>query len=191
MSPTAAHPMQEGVAHAAGDGGRGIFFVVEHVVIVELQDERNFAGVFGGAGLEESQRRGVGVASGVDRQLKMIARIVRGRIDREAARRSVLETLVHGQNHELARPRELAVVEHAGEIAPHAGIFGIVVAENFSNSFGHIPSLPRECRLIPISQHRRRAVGRAEQSGGGIQHDPHFDPAENLVRAVPWTKIPA
>src|SRR6202022_4746307 len=106
----------ETVADAGGNRGRGILFVVEHVVIVELQDERNLAGVFGDSSFEESERRRVCVASGVDRELEMIARIVRGRIDREASRRAVLEALVDRQDYELGGAPALARVEHARRI---------------------------------------------------------------------------
>ena len=53
-------------------------------MIVELQDERDFAGELGGSRLQEAQRRRVGVTSGFAGQREMVARIVSGGIGREA-----------------------------------------------------------------------------------------------------------
>ena len=111
-------------------------------MIVGLEDERNLAGVLGHARLEKSQRRGVCVASRIDGELKVIARVVGGRIDGEASRRAMLEALVHGQNYEFASTRQLAVVEHPRQVAAHAGVFGIVIAKNLSNSLSHFPLSP-------------------------------------------------
>src|SRR5208282_6330823 len=114
----------------------------ENVVIVGLQDERNLAGVLGRARLEKTERRRVCVASGIDGELKVIARVIGGRIDREASRGAMLEALVHGQDYEFTCARELAMVEHPRQVAAHAGVFGIVIAKNLSNSLGHIPLSP-------------------------------------------------
>src|SRR5208282_1331162 len=129
----------QSVLDAGGPGGRGIFLVVENVVTIDLQYERNLAGVLGDPGLKKSERRRERVASRIDSELKVIARVVRRRIDREASRRAMLEALVHGQDYELAGARELAVVEHPRQVAAHACVFGIVVAQNLSNSLGHMP----------------------------------------------------
>jgi hypothetical protein len=39
---------------------------MEAIVVVELENQRNLPGVLGSPGLEEAQRRGVGVAPGLD-----------------------------------------------------------------------------------------------------------------------------
>ena len=49
-------------------------------MIVDLEDERNLTHEFGDARLEHSERRRERVAAGVDSELKMVARIVRGGI---------------------------------------------------------------------------------------------------------------
>jgi hypothetical protein len=46
--------------------------------LLSLEDQRHLPGVVGRAGLEEAQRRGVGVAARVDGQLEVIARVVAG-----------------------------------------------------------------------------------------------------------------
>src|SRR5436853_416928 len=82
------------VAHRAGDGLVGILLFEEDVVIVELEDERHTARELAGARLQEAERRRVRVAAGLDGELEVVARIVRRRVDREAARRAVLDALV-------------------------------------------------------------------------------------------------
>ena len=166
VNPTADAPSRSASLTLAVTEGAGFFFLVEHVVAVDFEDERNFAGVLGRARLEKSERRRVCVASGVDGELKVIARVVGGRIDGEAARRAMLEALVHGQDHEFAGARELAVVEHPRQVAAHAGVFGIVIAQNLSNSFGHMPLSPigsvnPVCTLYITASRRRSARRRA------------------------------
>ena len=111
-------------------------------MIVDLEDERNLTHEFGDARLEHSERRRERVAARVDSELKMVARIVRRRIHRKAARRSMLEALVHRQDHEFARARQLAMVQHPRQVVPHAAVFRIVIAKNLSNSLRHIPLSP-------------------------------------------------
>jgi hypothetical protein len=43
---------------------------VEHVVVVELQDQRDLARELGRAAFQEAERRRVGAAAGLDRQLR-------------------------------------------------------------------------------------------------------------------------
>ena len=78
------------VLHTAREGGLRVALVEQRVVIVELQDERDFAGELGGSRLQEAQRRRVGVTSGFAGQREMVARIVSGGIGREAPRRAML-----------------------------------------------------------------------------------------------------
>jgi hypothetical protein len=91
-------------------------------VVVQLQDQRDLTGELTGARLEEAQRRRVGVAARLDGELEVIARFVAGRVPGEAARRSVLEALVHREDHHLARAGQGAGVEHPGEIGERAGL---------------------------------------------------------------------
>ncbi len=131
----AAEP--ECILDAAGDGLVGILFVEERIVVAQLEDERDVAGEFPRASFQESQRRGVGVATSLDRQFKMIERIIRGRIRREAPCRAVLKALIDGQDHELSCASEPPVVQYPGEIRQCAGIVAAIPTENFTDAFFH------------------------------------------------------
>src|SRR5207244_10924122 len=77
------------------------------------------AGELGAARLQKTERRGVGVAPGCEGELEVIARVVRRRVEREAARRTVLETLIDRQNHETSGPGQAPVIrseEHTSEL---------------------------------------------------------------------------
>ena len=131
--------------------GAGSAAAVERVGVVELQDERDLAGELGGAGLEEAERRGVGVAARVDRELEVVARVVAGRVRREAARRAVLEALVDRQDHQLAGAAEAAVVQHAREVGERAGVVARVPGQDLLDALGHDGDL--------------RGLGKAGQDG--------------------------
>ena len=77
-------------------------FILKNIAVVELEDERDFAGKIAGAGLEKAEGRGEGIAAAFDRQLEVVMRIVGRRIGRERARRSVLEALIDGQDDQFA-----------------------------------------------------------------------------------------
>ena len=141
----------QSILDAGGHRWRGIFFVVENVVVINFQDERNLASILGDSRFEESERRRERVASRVDGELKVIARVVRRWIDREASRGPMLEALVHGQNDEFAGAGEFAVVEHPRQVVAHAAVIGIVVAENLTNALGHMP--PPPVGSVPCSLH--------------------------------------
>src|SRR3546814_1066040 len=68
-----------------------------------------------GARLQRPERRRIGGKAGVDRKLIVIVRVIGRRIDREAARRAVLETLIDRQDDELAGAAQLALGQDAGE----------------------------------------------------------------------------
>src|SRR5439155_9376562 len=78
--PNGAASQLEGIPDTASDSRHWIFVLIERVVIVELEDQRDLAGIFGGAGRKKSQRRRVAVTAGIDRQLKVKYRIVAWRI---------------------------------------------------------------------------------------------------------------
>src|SRR5205814_4630447 len=137
------------VAHRAGDGLVGILLFEEDVVIVELEDERHTARELAGARLQEAERRRVRVAAGLDGELEVVARIVRRRVDREAARRAVLDALVHRQDHELARAGQRAGGEQTREVRQRAGTVAAVPGQDLFYSLAHKgpprePSIPRE-----------------------------------------------
>jgi len=118
------------VAHAAGDRRARVVPAVEGVRVVQLEDGRNAARELRGAGLEEAEGRGVGVAAGVDRELEVVARVVAGGVRREAARRAVLEALVHRQDHELAGAAQPAVVQQPGQVVEGPRVVRAVPGED-------------------------------------------------------------
>src|SRR5690606_31794696 len=77
-----------------------------------------------------AERCRIGGQTGIDRELKVIVRIVGGRIRREAARRAVLEALIDGKDDELARATEPAMHEDPGEVGLGAGIVALVIVED-------------------------------------------------------------
>ena len=106
VKPMAAQPSRSASSTLAVTAGQGSEPLYRAVVVVDLQDQRDLAGELGRAGLDEAERRGVGVAAGVDGELEVVARVVAGGVGREAARRAVLEALVDRQDHHLARAGE-------------------------------------------------------------------------------------
>src|SRR5450759_2805806 len=132
----AAEP--QGILDAGGHGRDGIGPAVERIRVVGLEDEGHLAGELGGAGLDEAERRRVGVAARVDGQLEVVARVVAGGVGREAARRAVLEALVDRQHDELAGAGEAPVVEHPVEVGERAGVVRRVPAQYLLDSICHL-----------------------------------------------------
>src|ERR1700677_200823 len=104
----------QGVLNSAGQGGQRVFFVMQRVMVVNLEDEGNFAGKIARGGFEEAGGGGIGVAAARDGQLEMVARIVGWGIGGETAGRAVLEALVRREDDEVARASEFAVVQEPG-----------------------------------------------------------------------------
>src|SRR3989454_10065911 len=68
-----------GVPDAARERLRGVALLEQHVVAAELQDQRHPARELARPRLEEAEGRGVGVAPRLDRELEVVARVVRWR----------------------------------------------------------------------------------------------------------------
>ena len=66
------------------------------------------------------------------RELEVVARVVAGGVRRERARRAVLEALVDGEDHHLARAGERAVVEHAGQVGLRARVVAAVPGQDLA-----------------------------------------------------------
>ena len=127
----------QGLAHAARDRGKGIPVAVEDVVIVGLQNQRNLAGVPGRPRLQETQGSGVCAASGLEGELKVIEGVVTRGIGGEAAGRSVLEPLIHRQDHQTPRSPQTAVAQDANQIRPGPGGVAFVPAQDLRDAFPH------------------------------------------------------
>ena len=85
---------------------------------------------------EETERRGVGVEAGVERELEMVERIVGGRVGSERAVGAVLEALVDGQDDEFAGAGEFAGVHDARQVGERAGVVAAVPGEDFLDAWG-------------------------------------------------------
>ena len=110
----AAQP--ERLADAPRDRRQRVLLVVQHVVVVELQDERDLAGELGSARLQESERGGVRVAARLDRQVEVISGIVGRRVGSERPGRTVLEALVDRKDDHPAGSGEGPVIQHPGQV---------------------------------------------------------------------------
>src|SRR6516162_5128457 len=111
--------------------------IEQQVVIIEFEDEWDLPCVLGSARLDKAKRSGISITSCVEREPEMVQRVVRRRIGREASGRTMLETLVYGQNHQPPGSREAAVVEEARNAASHSGIFRSVITEDLSHPLTH------------------------------------------------------
>src|SRR5437016_2576394 len=131
----AAEPQR--VAHAARDRRGRVLVLMEDIVVVQLQDQRNLARELRCTSFQEPERRGVGVAAGLDRQLEVVPGIVAWRIDREAPGRAMLEALVHRQNQTFAGPLQRTVVQNARQVRLHAGVIRAVPTQDFSDAVRH------------------------------------------------------
>src|SRR5437867_6888280 len=143
----AAKPQR--VAHAAGERRDGVLLLIEDIVVVQLQDQRDLSRELCRTRLQEPERRGVGVAASLDRQLEVVPGIVARRIDREAPSRAVLEALVHRQNQAFAGPLQRAVVQNARQARLHAGVIRTVPAQDVAHTVCHcsLLSFPLDERL--------------------------------------------
>ena len=87
--------------------------VRQQLVVVDLEDERDLVRVLPRDDAERAVRRGDGVAAALDRELDDVGRVEVGRVLREARAGRVLDALVDGEDREVARPAESAVIVHA------------------------------------------------------------------------------
>ena len=113
---------------------------MQHIVVVELENEGHPVEEGIGPGFEKTQRSGIGVTAGVNGQLKMVVRVVAGGIRRKTAGRAVLKALVNRQDNQLAGAAETAMIEQAGDIRPRAGIVAIIPTQDFLYAFRHGPT---------------------------------------------------
>src|SRR5437016_2167088 len=135
----AAEPQR--VAHAARDRRRWVLVLMQDIVVVQLQDQRDLARELCRTRLQEPERRGVGVAASLDCQLEVVPGIVARRFDREAPGLAVLEALVHRQNQAFAGPLQRPVVPDARQVRLHAGVIRTVPAQDVAHTVCHGPLL--------------------------------------------------
>jgi hypothetical protein len=122
---------------------------MQHVMIVQLQNERDLPGKPAGAGFEEAQGSRIGIASGVDCQLKMVRRIVAGRVGREAPGGPMFKALIHRQDDQFPGPRQFSAPEQPRDISFGSGIVAGVATQNFLYMVSHVAPLGiRETLLV-------------------------------------------
>src|ERR1039458_5219531 len=124
----------QGVLDRTGEGGEGVLFVLQDVVVVDFENERDVAGKFAGGGFEGAERSGVGVAAGSDGQFHVITGIVAGGIDGETAGRAVFKSLVHREDDHAPGAAESAVVEEAAQVGQRSRVVTAVPTQYFFNS---------------------------------------------------------
>ena len=108
----------------------------ERIGVVKLQDGRDLADKLVGARFEGAEGGSVRIAPRVNRQLKVVVRIVGRRVRSEGSRRAVLEALIDGENDDLARAGEDARVQKAGEVGAYADVIGTVPREDLLYAIG-------------------------------------------------------
>ena len=64
--PDADAAQSQGIRDAAGKRLVGIFFVVQHIMVVDFEDQRNLSRIFSGARFQKPQRGRIGVTAGLD-----------------------------------------------------------------------------------------------------------------------------
>jgi hypothetical protein len=138
-----------------GHSAEGILLILEHIVVVELENERDLAGVLGGDRLDEAKRRGIGIAAGFDRQLDVLAGIVTRRVGGERTARTVFKALVDREDNEFTGAAEATMGQQAGEVGQNARILALVIAQDLgdagSETGTHGNSFQRATALIFIS----------------------------------------
>src|SRR5262245_28679958 len=95
---------------------------------IEFQNERDLPSILTRPGLQKSQGRSIGIAAGIDCQLKMIEGIIASRIGSETPGRAMLKSLVHRQNYQLAGPCEFSMAQQTGDICFCSSVVAAVPA---------------------------------------------------------------
>ena len=105
---------------------------------VQLENQGNLAGEFSCACLKKPQWSRVGIATCIDRQLKMIGGIVPPCVGGKAPSRTMLEPLVHRKDNQLPSPCQLSVAQQTGDIGSSSHIVAAVPTQNFLYPISHI-----------------------------------------------------
>ena len=138
---------------------RRVLVIVQDVVAVHLENQRDLAREFARTGHEQAERRREARATALDRQPAMVEGVVGRRVHREAARRAVLEALVDRQDHQASRARQAARSEQSGQIRERPRVLCSIPTEDLANPLGHrvLTSSGRRARRLVASRARRPA----------------------------------
>ena len=117
------------IIDAAGNGA--VLRARPAVGAVALQNGRNLSRKRIRSRFQRTQRRGISIQPGIDRQLIMVMRVIAFRIGREAACRAMFEALVNRQDDHLARAAKFALHQDAVEIGFYARTVGLILFQDF------------------------------------------------------------
>lgn len=101
-----AAAQSERILHTPSHGRNRIFVLMEHIMIVELQNKGNLPCKLSSSCFQEPQGCRIGIATGIKSQLKVIVRMIAWRIGGKAPCRPMLEALINRQNHQFASARQ-------------------------------------------------------------------------------------
>ena len=68
---------------------------MQHIMVVEFEDEGNLPRKLIDPSFQKPQWGSIGITSGINRELKVIVRILAGWVRRKTPRRPMLESLIH------------------------------------------------------------------------------------------------
>src|SRR4029077_18256402 len=105
-------------------------------------DERDLPRAVARARFEEAEGGRVRRAAGLDREAVVVQRIVRRGVHREAARRSVLEPLIDGEDDQAPGACQLTGVQQPGKVGQRAGVVAAVPAQDLSDALGYVTFAP-------------------------------------------------
>ena len=162
VAPAAAQDEAQRVARRGREGRHRISFVVQDFVAIDFENQWNLGGILGSNGFDKAQGRGVRIATRFERELRVIVRIVAGRIGGETARGAVFEALIDGQDHELARTAQPAVAQQPHEVRLDPGILRFVPGKDFLDLRAHPHGLRSVLRCRPCADgcpHSRSPAG--------------------------------
>src|SRR5690606_24773097 len=121
------------VVHGTRLRAERVDLVLEDVMVVQLQNERDLPGVLRRARLQKAERGGIRAAARLDREPEMVQRVVGVGVGCEAAGRAMLEALVNGQNDELTRAPEAAMVQQPVQVGQNTRVLALIPAHNLLN----------------------------------------------------------
>ncbi len=110
---------------------------MQHIMIIELENKGNLPCKLTGPCFQKPERRRIGIATGINGELKVIVRVVPGRIRCKTSSRTMLKPLIDRENDQLPGPRQFTGTQHTGDIRLRPGIVTTVPTENFLNPISH------------------------------------------------------
>src|SRR5690349_24895502 len=114
-------------------------------MVVQLEDQGQArSGEIPCPCFQEAEGGGVGIAARFQCKLKVVAGVIRGRIGREGAGRTMLEPLVHRQDNKLSRAAKPSAVDQAGQVCQRTDVIAAVPRKYLLNFICHQLSTPAD-----------------------------------------------